>query len=63
MMADYTRSVRAFRPSRFSVTEDQDELVEATKATNLKRYRMRAEAGLPLFSSEPQDSTWNETRA
>ena len=44
------RTFRAFRPSRFGRQDDDvEEEGQEAKQDNIRLYRQRAEAGLPLF--------------
>lgn len=51
MSSDY--HVKAYRPSRFSVRDEADELSLREREANLRKYLLRAQEGLPLFESDP----------
>jgi len=48
-MSTEERFMRAFRPSRFTPHEANEEDLEQAKQSNVTRYAARVEAGLPLF--------------
>lgn len=43
--------MRAFRPSYFAPLDGYEEEQQRQRDENLRQYRERAEAGLPLFES------------
>jgi len=49
MMAGAERTIRAYRPSRFTPREDFDEVARLEREQNLVKYMTRARDGLPLF--------------
>jgi len=47
--------MRAFRPSHFALPEDFGDEMERVKEENVQRYLERAQAGLPLFETQPSN--------
>jgi len=45
--------MRAFRPSRFAPADAYEEDDQQAREENVRRYALRAQAGMPLFESTP----------
>jgi hypothetical protein len=53
MSTDGERPIRAFRPSRYGLPDDQTEEAEMIRLANVEVYTKRASAGLPIFEEVP----------